>query len=387
MQGSVRDTHALPPEHICAAYWKYSKIKSKDLESDADVVDLRRGLSAEQRTKLHPVAELSAEAITAACASLRGYDHGQGDEFEREGARAVNAEPCTVYEHDDFPGLQIYPSVLPPETQLRLVSLLMHRDLATKHHRTNVQADYHVPYPVHPSCPSANTDVQSGFLEQRELHMRCSSFFANPRSSSAEMLTPKDPSAHKPLNMEQYLHKRLRWLTLGDQYDWPTRSYSGNDATRFPTDIASLVRGLFPELKAESGVVLLYSPKDYMPVHRDVSEQCERGIASISLGCDGIFVVAQDTREGEVAKETAACGKTLVIRVRSGDVVHISGETRWAWHAMPKIIAGTCPEYIQNWPAGSEALMGLGRDSRAFHRWKGYMANKRLNISCRQVWD
>lgn len=194
------------------------------------------------------------------------------------------------------------------------------------------------------------------------------------------MLQPKDTkSNNKQLNMIQYLSKKLRWLTLGDQYDWPTRRYSGKDTTSFPSDVANLVASLFPDLNSQSGVVLLYSPKDFMPVHRDVSEQCERGLASFSLGCDGLFVIARDTNEGELEQ-----GKPIVIRVRSGDVLQLEGQARWAWHAMPKVIAGTCPDYMRDWPAGSEASIGYSKG--AFSRWKGYMSSKRLNLSCREVW-
>lgn len=204
------------------------------------------------------------------------------------------------------------------------------------------------------------------------------------------MLQPLASSSPlKSLHMAQFLLKKLRWLTLGQQYHWPTRSYSGHDSTRFPLDIAALVRGLFPDNKrignAESGVVLLYSPKDYMPVHRDVSEQCERGLASFSLGCDGLFVVAKDSveeTEGVGGKEEK---KIVVLRVGSGDVVVMDGETRWAWHAMPKVLAGTCPVFMRDWPAGSEGSVGV--QEGAFERWKGYMAGKRLNISCRQVFE
>lgn len=197
--------------------------------------------------------------------------------------------------------------------------------------------------------------------------------------------------------MAQYLLKKLRWLTLGQQYDWPTRSYSGHDSTRFPSDISSLVHGLFPSFNSESGVVLLYSPKDYMPVHRDVSEQCTRGLASFSLGCDGLFVIAKDTTvDGDAnaaplpmpredANENEDKKKIVVLRVKSGDVVYMDGETRWAWHAMPKVLAGTCPDFMAQWPAGSEGLMGVEEGS--YEKWRGYMAGKRLNISCRQVFD
>jgi len=66
--------------------------------------------------------------------------------------------------------------------------------------------------------------------------------------------------------------------------------------------------------------------------------------------------------------------------VRSGDVVQMGGETRWAWHAMPKVMGGTCPEELDEWPAGAEA-------PKEYEKWRGYMKGKRLNISCRQVWD
>lgn len=255
------------------------------------------------------------------------------------------------------------PSILPPATQVDLISCLLHRDLSNSHHKTNINADYHVPYPV-PSTDDASPNATS--------------FFNAIPSAHDKMLAPKDPSKHKPLNNVQYLSKKLRWLTLGAQYDWPTRKYPSNPETVFPQDIAALVHGLFPHIRAESGVVLIYSPKDYMPVHRDVSEQCERGLASFSLGCDGIFVVARG--EDEVAD-----GRTVAIRVRSGDVVHMGGETRWAWHAMARTIGDTCPAWLADWPSGTPGA--TARELKMFEKWKGYMAGKRLNISCRQVWD
>ncbi|KKY24530.1 putative oxidoreductase domain containing protein [Diplodia seriata] len=86
--------------------------------------------------------------------------------------------------------------------------------------------------------------------------------------------------------MAQFLASKLRWLTLGEQYDWPTRSY-GVTRTPFPGDLAALVAALFRprhDIRPQSGVVLVYSGKDYMPVHRDVSEFCQRPLASFSLG-------------------------------------------------------------------------------------------------------
>lgn len=129
--------------------------------------------------------------------------------------------------------------------------------------------------------------------------------------------------------------------------------------------------------------MLLYSGKDYMPVHRDVSEECEHGLASFSLGCDGLFVIARDLegydpRIGDEDEEREM--RIVVVRVRSGDVVCMGGETRWAWHAMPKVLAKTVPSWLREWPVGEDT-------PEEFERWRGYMRGKRLNISCRQVWN
>ena len=130
-------------------------------------------------------------------------------------------------------------------------------------------------------------------------------------------------------------------------------------------------------------MVLIYSAKDYMPVHRDVSEECERGLASFSIGCDGLFIVARDVdRSGkEVNEEDEDREMEMsVLRVRSGDCVWMGGETRWSWHAMPKVLGGTCPDELGEWPF-------VKGGPTEYEKWRGFMNGKRLNISCRQVWD
>jgi alkylated DNA repair dioxygenase AlkB len=262
---------------------------------------------------------------------------------------------------------------------------LLHRELSNSLHINNLSQDYTIPYP---SAPAGSLPP---------------SFFKYPQSHESQTFHPTNPlSTHKALNTAQFLQKKLRWLTLGSQYDWSTRSYATTSLTSFPPDIAKLVTTLFrASFVPESGVVLLYSPKDYMPVHRDVSEESPRGLASFTLGCDGLFVIAKeeaaeqnvgprdrskaaphDPRPQDSTKSDTKPQPMIVIRVRSGDVVQMGGPTRWAWHAMPKVMAGTCPKALQKWPVKDD-----GGTPREYERWKGYMRGKRLNISCRQVWE
>jgi alkylated DNA repair protein alkB homolog 1 len=79
------------------------------------------------------------------------------------------------------------------------------------------------------------------------------------------------------------------------------------------------------------------------------------------MGCDALFLIGLD-----------GCEEALVVRVRSGDVVVMGGESRWAWHSVPKVLAGTCPEGVENWPEETR---------------KGWMKGKRVNLNVRQMWD
>lgn len=331
-------------------------MKRSDLETDPNVFDLhkRDQFSAEQKSIWQPAGKVPAARIEAAC---QAYAGGQ--------PLSAPVNDVQIFEHRDFPGLQIMPGILPPETQILFTSCLMHRDLADPTHKINLQADYNIPYPPKPSA------------ETRHFN---STFFLRDRAAREDYLVPKLPGALKTLNTEQFLYSKLRWLTLGEQYDWPTRSYAKH-ATQFPKDLSKLVTGLFPHIRPESGVVLMYSAKDFMPVHRDVSEQCQRALASFSVGCDGIFIMAR----GEDGGEGENTPNTVAIRVHSGDCIHLTGDARWAWHAMARTIPNTCPSNLANWPVGTPGASPT--DEKIFKKWKGYMSTKRINVSCRQVWD
>jgi alkylated DNA repair protein alkB family protein 1 len=240
-------------------------------------------------------------------------------------------------------GLFVYPSLLPQEVQLQLLAKSFHRDLSNQKHQTNVHVFHHVIYPP---------DNASYF------------------SKLADSLTfePKDPTVHKAITTQQYLTKKLRWITLGGQYDWTRKVYPDGPPPAFPPDIKRLVEKIFP-MKAEAAIVNIYSPGDTLSLHRDVSEECDQPLASISIGCDGVFVIGLDiASEGEPAR-------VATLRLRSGDAVLMSGESRYAWHGVPKILEGTCPKWMQSWP-GSE-----------HEDWDGWMERKRINFNVRQMLD
>ena len=119
----------------------------------------------------------------------------------------------------------------------------------------------------------------------------------------------------------------------------------------------------------------IYRPGENLSMHRDVSEECNNPLISISLGCDGLFMIALKT-------EACSEPKVLVLRLRSGDVLYLSGPARFAWHGVPRIIEDTCPIGLQDWPAG-QFLNELGDDP--YDHWRAFLANKRVNLSVRQI--
>ncbi|KAL8765720.1 MAG: hypothetical protein Q9209_007285 [Squamulea sp. 1 TL-2023] len=187
-----------------------------------------------------------------------------------------------------------------------------------------------------------------------------------------------EPSTHAPVTVAQFLNRKLRWITLGGQYDWSKKAYPEGNPPEFPKDIAWLIHEMFPNIRPEAAIVNVYTAGDTLSIHRDVSEDSDAGLVSISLGCDAIFIAGL---------EEESTGKTrhIVLRLRSGDAVYMSGPSRYAWHSVPQILADTCPPWLSHWPADT-SLQGTEPtyDAR-FEAWRGWIANKRINLNIRQM--
>lgn len=245
----------------------------------------------------------------------------------------------------------MFPQILPPDVQIALLERLLHRDLSNPDHLTNLHPFYDIPYS--PSTPGKGSEPAA-----------LASFFS---LSKEQVLQPKDPSVHRPLSVRAMLDSKLRWATLGGQYDWTKKMYPSSEPPAFPIDLVQLLERLFPEMKAQAAILNLYSPGDTLSMHRDVSEECDRGLISISIGCEAIFMVANEDAT-----------EILPLHVRSGDAILMNGTSRFAWHGVPKVLSGTCPQWLQDWPA-------TGASKMEFEAWKGWMANKRINLNVRQM--
>ncbi|EWC46385.1 hypothetical protein DRE_04328 [Drechslerella stenobrocha 248] len=472
------DAHAVAPATVRAVYKHCHKLPLAAIQTP--ILDPRDASS------LRPVNEIAPDALAAVYS-----------DFLSRPVQPAELLPATVYEHPSVPGtiriphyvpirlrfpstlprlfriplhhitvtptmhysymlttattlrttgLRIVPSLLPVAVQDALLSKLLLRDLSNPDHLTNVHLHYNLPPP-----PSQ------------------SSFFDLPPDTE---YSPKDPALHKPLSLSLLLARKLRWMTLGGQYDWSTKQYPDGPPVPFPRDIRNLVHGIFPSIEPQAAICNTYSPGDTLSAHRDVSEEADKDLVSISIGCDALFLIslspsnppsdplfdppsenpveepaqvnpAQENPDGKAAEdnidgkptqentdvtnsnEKNANGKnangknvdekkhrrkkgktvqpppappldqhTLVLRIRSGDALIMGGPSRWAWHAVPKVIPDTCPPELANWPAsppdeGHKIHQGEGhkneRDGK--DEWAGWLKHKRVNLNLRQMYN
>jgi len=112
------------------------------------------------------------------------------------------------------------------------------RDLSNPLHQTNLHLHYHIPY------PNCETSSFFGYHEPEKV-----------------LLYPKDPKVHKPLTVVQMMRKKLRWMTLGGQYDWTRKVYPEMDTKEarnlvapFPHDTATLIHSIVRFLPTYKGL-------------------------------------------------------------------------------------------------------------------------------------
>ena len=62
----------------------------------------------------------------------------------------------------------------------------------------------------------------------------------------------------------------------------------------------------------------------------------------------------------------------------------MGGESRWAWHSVPKVLPTEARRdadtMIEGWP-------GVGDIPGVNEAWVGWMKNRRVNLNVRQMWD
>ncbi|XP_068715763.1 nucleic acid dioxygenase ALKBH1-like [Montipora foliosa] len=130
------------------------------------------------------------------------------------------------------------------------------------------------------------------------------------------------------------LMDRLRWVHLGYHFDYNVVDYRPEKYYDFPLDLAGLTQHIataigYSDYFPEAGIVNYYPLGGSMGGHTDHYESdLSWPLISLSFGQSAIFLIGGATRDV----------RPSALYVHSGDILIMSGESRTAFHAVPRII-------------------------------------------------
>ncbi|KAJ4840741.1 hypothetical protein Tsubulata_045515 [Turnera subulata] len=170
------------------------------------------------------------------------------------------------------------------------------------------------------------------------------------------------------------LLRKLRWSTLGLQFDWSKRNYNVSlPHNKIPDALCDLAKKLASpampvgeEFWPEGAIVNYFGPADTLGGHLDDMEvDWSKPIVSLSLGCKAIFLLGGKSREDP----------PLAMFLRSGDAVLMAGEARECFHGVPRIFTDK----------GNAEIAHLESHFVDEDDFLEYIRTSRININIRQV--
>ncbi|WJX33431.1 DNA-(apurinic or apyrimidinic site) lyase [Trifolium repens] len=189
--------------------------------------------------------------------------------------------------------------------------------------------------------------------------------------------TEKEASLRKCKSVSgSVLLRKLRWSTLGLQFDWSNRNYNVSlQHNKIPEALCELAKQLAKpalpagvEFQPEAAIVNYFTSGDTLGGHLDDMEaDWSKPIVSLSLGCKAIFLLGGKSREDA----------PIAMFLRSGDVVLMAGEARECFHGVPRIFTDK-----ENAEIDHLETHLTHEDDLCFLK---YIQTSRININIRQV--
>ncbi|KAI9321266.1 hypothetical protein BX666DRAFT_2017334 [Dichotomocladium elegans] len=191
-----------------------------------------------------------------------------------------------AYILDDFPGLIFIPNPFQDAGQRRLIRECL-EEYTKAPNISNLDTHYEIP--PQGLWAAACSQTVRGEMSLNDVVPRKSDKVWQEEANQYEKRDPP-PVETVPLLPPQELMRKMRWVMLGYQYHWPTKSYHLDRRYPMPTvvdrlakTIAVSIEGVGQEgvwknnykgqdYKAEAGVLNLYQYKDTLMGHVDKSE-------------------------------------------------------------------------------------------------------------------
>jgi alkylated DNA repair protein (DNA oxidative demethylase) len=150
----------------------------------------------------------------------------------------------------------------------------------------------------------------------------------------APFYTPRMPKTGKPFSVKMTNCGALGWVS--DERGYRYQPLHPQTGAPWPPIPARLLRA-WDELAGyphppEACLVNFYEPSAKMGLHQDRDEQdFDAPVLSLSLGDTAVFRIGGTSRGG----------RTLSLKLASGDALAFGGEARLAYHGIDRILAGS----------------------------------------------
>ncbi|KAG5670130.1 hypothetical protein PVAND_000412 [Polypedilum vanderplanki] len=192
-------------------------------------------------------------------------------------------------------------------------------------------------------------------------------------------------SEEKDEQKQYALKKAMRWSTLGFHYNWTTKEYNEDYKNDFPRELNDLICTIanilgFQNYKSEAAIINFYYIGTTLAAHKDISEHCNSPLFSLSFGQSAIFLIGGENKDDDA----------IPILLNSGDIVVMSNESRFLYHAVPRIFETT----KQSWNNFNEINHNCENfnendlhDCMDEEKWKvfdKYLKDSRINVNVRQ---
>ncbi|MQL94037.1 hypothetical protein Taro_026691 [Colocasia esculenta] len=268
----------------------------------------------------------------------------------------INLKAC-------FEGFYFIPGALSVEEQCRWVMDSL-TDFPQPPNRTNHTAIYGPIYDLFDAVRRNKVLVAIEDSEAKDIHPPRYRFVENSEGRSCKSF----PALA--------ILRKLRWSTLGLQFDWSKRNYDTSlPHNRIPDALSQLAKKMAKpamsfkeEFQPEAAIVNYFGPSDMLGGHLDDMEaDWSKPIVSLSLGCKAIFLLGGKFREDS----------PLAMFLRSGDIVLMAGEARKCFHGVPRI-------FTDEENADIFSLVSQLSDEGNLN-FLEYIQTSRININIRQV--
>ncbi|KZV28186.1 alpha-ketoglutarate-dependent dioxygenase alkB [Dorcoceras hygrometricum] len=289
-----------------------------------------------------------------------------------EGVTAIQCDfDRSIFCLENRPGFYFIPGALSLEEQCQWI-----RESLTSFPQFPNRTNHDAIYGPIPYLFVSATEGKALVFEERDPHS-VDSDTSNPKWKLVEemdRLSGTGNDAYKSVKASLLLRK-LRWSTLGLQFDWSKRSYNVDlPHKKIPNSLCDLARRMAApampngeEFQPEAAIVNYFGLGDMLGGHLDDMEKdWSKPIVSMSLGCKAIFLLGGKCREDS----------PIAMFLRSGDVVLMAGEARECFHGVPRIFTDT-----ENAEISTLESQFVDEDLS----FLDYIRTSRININIRQV--